>query len=204
MIALEVGEAETEAFWREFLQSLVARGLVGVQLAVSDAHPGLRRRSPRSSAAPGNAAPSTSCATWSATPARSRRRCSRRSCGRSSGRRTARLHGPSYQRRWPRSKGVGPWRRSEPAPSLAQSRPPQAEIAGCGLPDDRAPIAAQPPKARGLATADELPIGSKAILAAEPKPLADPLALSPSQRVPALRGPSSTSRFERGLRTHSG
>src|SRR5215211_483694 len=34
--------AETEAFWREFLRSLVARGLVGVELAISDAHPGLK------------------------------------------------------------------------------------------------------------------------------------------------------------------
>src|SRR5215212_481253 len=32
----------TEAFWREFLRGLVARGLVGVQLAISDAHPGLQ------------------------------------------------------------------------------------------------------------------------------------------------------------------
>jgi putative transposase len=31
-----------EAFWREFLRSLVARGLTGVQLAISDAHPGLK------------------------------------------------------------------------------------------------------------------------------------------------------------------
>jgi transposase-like protein len=42
VIALDVGEAETEAFWRAFLRSLVARGLVGVQLAISDAHPGLK------------------------------------------------------------------------------------------------------------------------------------------------------------------
>ena len=41
-IGLDVGEAETEAFWRDFLRSLVARGLVGVQLAISDAHPGLK------------------------------------------------------------------------------------------------------------------------------------------------------------------
>ncbi len=40
IIGLDVGEAETEALWREFLRSLVARGLVGVQLAISDAHPG--------------------------------------------------------------------------------------------------------------------------------------------------------------------
>jgi putative transposase len=41
IIGLDVG-AETEAFWREFLRSLVQRGLVGVQLAISDAHPGLK------------------------------------------------------------------------------------------------------------------------------------------------------------------
>ena len=32
MIALDVGEAETEAFWRSFLRSLVVRCLGGVQL----------------------------------------------------------------------------------------------------------------------------------------------------------------------------
>ena len=42
IIGLDVGQAETEAFWRDFLRSLVARGLVGVQLAISDAHPGLK------------------------------------------------------------------------------------------------------------------------------------------------------------------
>jgi putative transposase len=42
IIGLDVGAAETEAFWREFLRSLVARGLVGVQPAISDAHPGLK------------------------------------------------------------------------------------------------------------------------------------------------------------------
>jgi putative transposase len=42
VIGLDVGEAETEAFWRAFLRSLVTRGLVGVQLAISDAHPGLK------------------------------------------------------------------------------------------------------------------------------------------------------------------
>ena len=42
IIGLDVGEAETEAFWREFLRGLVARGLVGVQLAISDAHAGLK------------------------------------------------------------------------------------------------------------------------------------------------------------------
>jgi putative transposase len=42
IIGLDVGAAETEAFWTEFLRSLVARGLVGVQLAISDAHSGLK------------------------------------------------------------------------------------------------------------------------------------------------------------------
>lgn len=42
IIGLDVGEAETEALWREFLRSLVARGLSGVQLVVSDAHAGLK------------------------------------------------------------------------------------------------------------------------------------------------------------------
>jgi transposase-like protein len=32
VIDLDVGEAETEAFWRSFLRSLVERGLTGVQL----------------------------------------------------------------------------------------------------------------------------------------------------------------------------
>jgi putative transposase len=42
VIGLDVGAAETEAFWREFLRSLVRRGLAGVQLVVSDAHEGLK------------------------------------------------------------------------------------------------------------------------------------------------------------------
>jgi putative transposase len=42
IIALDVGAAETEAFWTEFVRSLVARGLVGVQLVISDAHEGLK------------------------------------------------------------------------------------------------------------------------------------------------------------------
>jgi len=43
VIGLDVGEAETEAFWRSFLHSLVERGLSGVQLVVSDAHAGLKK-----------------------------------------------------------------------------------------------------------------------------------------------------------------
>ena len=42
VIGLDVGEAETEAFWREFLRSLRSRGLTGVRLCVSDCHEGLR------------------------------------------------------------------------------------------------------------------------------------------------------------------
>jgi transposase-like protein len=43
VIGLDVGEGETEPFWRGFLRGLVERGLSGVQLVVSDAHPGLKK-----------------------------------------------------------------------------------------------------------------------------------------------------------------
>ena len=36
MLSIDVGRAETEAFWREFLQGLVKRGLTGVQLVGLD------------------------------------------------------------------------------------------------------------------------------------------------------------------------
>lgn len=42
ILGIDVGAAETEAFWSEFLGSLVARGLTGVQLVISDAHEGLK------------------------------------------------------------------------------------------------------------------------------------------------------------------
>jgi putative transposase len=42
VIGIAVGQVESEAAWREFLRALVARGLTGVQLVVSDAHPGLK------------------------------------------------------------------------------------------------------------------------------------------------------------------
>jgi transposase-like protein len=42
ILSVDVGEAETETFWTEFLRGLVARGLIGVQLAISDAHAGLK------------------------------------------------------------------------------------------------------------------------------------------------------------------
>jgi transposase-like protein len=40
------GAAETEAFWREFLRSLVRRGLAGAQLVISDAHEASSRHRP--------------------------------------------------------------------------------------------------------------------------------------------------------------
>jgi putative transposase len=43
VIGLDVGEAETESFWREFLRGLRARGSDGVRLCVSDAHAGLKQ-----------------------------------------------------------------------------------------------------------------------------------------------------------------
>jgi putative transposase len=43
VIGLDVGECESEAFWREFLRGLRSRGLSGVKLVVSDAHEGLRQ-----------------------------------------------------------------------------------------------------------------------------------------------------------------
>lgn len=43
VIALDVGATESGAFWREFLRSLVARGLHGVELVVSDQHEGLKQ-----------------------------------------------------------------------------------------------------------------------------------------------------------------
>jgi putative transposase len=42
ILGFDVGEAETEAFWRDFLRSLLAPGFTGVQLVVSDAHEGLK------------------------------------------------------------------------------------------------------------------------------------------------------------------
>jgi putative transposase len=42
ILSIDVGEAETEAFWTDFLRGLVKRGLTGVQLAISDAHAGLK------------------------------------------------------------------------------------------------------------------------------------------------------------------
>ncbi len=43
VLGLDVGPSEDGAFWLAFLRSLVARGLGGVELAISDAHEGLRQ-----------------------------------------------------------------------------------------------------------------------------------------------------------------
>jgi putative transposase len=42
VIGIDVGTSEDGAFWLQFLRSLVARGLSGVQLVTSDAHEGLK------------------------------------------------------------------------------------------------------------------------------------------------------------------
>jgi transposase-like protein len=42
VLGLDVGPSEDGAFWLRFLRSLVARGLTGVQLVISDAHLGLK------------------------------------------------------------------------------------------------------------------------------------------------------------------
>jgi transposase-like protein len=42
VLGMTVGASEAETFWTEFLRSLARRGLRGVQLAISDAHEGLK------------------------------------------------------------------------------------------------------------------------------------------------------------------
>ena len=42
ILAVDIGASEEEAFWTPFLRALVARGLQGVQLVISDAHQGLK------------------------------------------------------------------------------------------------------------------------------------------------------------------
>jgi transposase-like protein len=42
VLGLDVGPSEDGAFWLQFLRSLVARGLTGVHLVISDAHQGLK------------------------------------------------------------------------------------------------------------------------------------------------------------------
>jgi transposase-like protein len=42
ILGLSIGDSEDKVFWTEFLQSLRARGLVGVELVISDSHLGLK------------------------------------------------------------------------------------------------------------------------------------------------------------------
>ena len=67
VIGLDCGECETEAFWRQFLRSLVARGLQGVELVISDQHEGLTAAIGQVRDAPGSAARCTFSGRCSAT-----------------------------------------------------------------------------------------------------------------------------------------
>jgi hypothetical protein len=77
VLGLAVGAAETEAFWTEFIPSLVAPGLTGAQLVISDAHPGLKAAIARvlgtpwqrcsSGSTPRTAGPSSSCSSATRT-----------------------------------------------------------------------------------------------------------------------------------------
>ena len=42
VLGVDVGPSEDGAFWLRFLRALVARGLTGVQLVISDSHQGLK------------------------------------------------------------------------------------------------------------------------------------------------------------------
>ena len=85
VIGIDIGEVESEAFWVAFLRDLVARGLAGVRLAISDEHQGLKAAiATVSSPAPGSAAPCTSCATCTATAAATSAAWSPPPCARSS------------------------------------------------------------------------------------------------------------------------
>lgn len=42
ILGISIGDSEDKVFWTEFLQSLRARGLLGVELVISDAHLGLK------------------------------------------------------------------------------------------------------------------------------------------------------------------
>jgi transposase-like protein len=53
VVGWALGASEEQAFWQEFLRSLVGRGLTGVQLVISDAHEGLKAAIARLAALPG-------------------------------------------------------------------------------------------------------------------------------------------------------
>jgi len=80
-LGLDVVTNEDGAGWLAFLRSLVARGLSGVKLVTSDAHPGLVTRSlPRCPAGPGSAVARMPCATCSRVSLRAPSRLLRRWC----------------------------------------------------------------------------------------------------------------------------
>lgn len=43
VLGLDESDSKDEVFWTQFLRSLKQRGLDGVKLVVSDAHPGLKK-----------------------------------------------------------------------------------------------------------------------------------------------------------------
>jgi putative transposase len=75
ILSIDVGEAETEAFWTAFVRGLVKRGLVGVQLAISDAHAGLNAAIAKVLGCACSAAPCPSSETASGTPAKTNTGC---------------------------------------------------------------------------------------------------------------------------------
>ena len=46
VLGLDIGSSEDGAFWAEFVRGLVARGLSGFELVISDAHVGLKEAIP--------------------------------------------------------------------------------------------------------------------------------------------------------------
>ena len=78
ILSIDVGEAETEAFWTAFLRGLVKRGLVGVQLAISDAHAGLKAAISKVLGCCWQRCTVHSCVTASAMPAKTDMGCSPR------------------------------------------------------------------------------------------------------------------------------
>jgi putative transposase len=85
VLGFAVGDSEDGAFWTQFLRSLKARGLGGVQLVIADAHLGLRQAVQAVfSGASVQRCRCTSCATCSPRSRRARRRWSRPRSARSS------------------------------------------------------------------------------------------------------------------------
>ena len=160
VIGLDVGEAETEAFWRSFLRSLVERGLQGVQLVVSDAHAGLKKAIGQSARLPVAALRAcTSCARRSGMPGASSNPCSPPSCGRSSTARTASRRGRSPATR--SNVWASRFRRSRPcSPMPRRTSPPSTRFL-----QTTAPSCAPPIRSSGsIARSDGAPTSSASSL----------------------------------------